>query len=249
MTPYYEQDGITIYHGDCRDVLPLLPLVDLVFTSPPYNKNRRFDGTWQGIVTETCKGSRFRGGYGVHTDDMPMPEYESWQRDTLRALWGVLSDDGAIYYNHKPRIINGELWMPTTLNPGLPLRQIVIWDTGAGINFMPGAYIPAHEWIMLFARPSFRFVERRASALSDVWRFHPASTKDHPAPFPIELAQRAISSTNAAVVLDPFMGSGSTLLAAQREGRCAIGIELDEQHCETAVRRLSQAVMPLEVVA
>jgi len=246
--PYYDDGVVTVYCGDCRDVIPALSpgAVDLVLTSPPYNKNRRFDGNWEGPVTETCKGSRFRGGYGKHTDDLPMPEYEAWQREVLRLCWAAISDDGAIYYNHKPRVINGQLWTPLALNPGIPLRQIIVWDTGAGINFMPGVYIPAHEWLMLFAKPAFRLADRQASAASDVWRIPPANTKDHPAPFPLALATRVIKTSGSARVLDPFAGSGTALVAARNLGRRAIGIELEERHCETIVRRIQQAAMPLE---
>lgn len=248
MKPYYDDGQITIYHGDCLEILPLLDPVDLIITSPPYNKNRRIDGTWEGIVTESCKGSRFRDGYGTHTDDLPWPAYEQWQRETLQACWFSLNVSGAIFYNHKPRIINQELWTPLSLNPGLPLRQIVIWDSGAGINFMPGAYVPAHEWIMIFARPGFHLTSSKSSALSDVWHIPSMSSDDHPAPFPLALPTRIIQSTHAKTVLDPFMGLGTTLRAAKNLGRKAIGIELEERYCDLAVRRLQQSVMQLEVV-
>jgi site-specific DNA-methyltransferase (adenine-specific) len=95
---------------------------------------------------------------------------------------------------------------------------------------------------MLIARPAFRTNTR---SVDDVWRIPFESGSEHPAPFPLKLATRAISSTNAALVLDPFMGSGTTLRAAKDLGRKAIGIELEERYCEIAAKRLGQEVLAL----
>jgi site-specific DNA-methyltransferase (adenine-specific) len=246
MQPYYEHNGISIFLGDCRDVLPTLQeRVDLIFTSPPYNLAIAPDGdggfSKQSIA---AKGRKFRDGYGVHNDAMTPEQYSEWQRSVLTECWRVVDDTGAIFYNHKPRVVSGELWLPLTLNPGLPLRQILIWDRGGGVGLGDGHFCSNHEWIMVLARSGFELRDRTASAIGDVWHIRYETEKlGHPAPFPVELPARAIVATGAQTVLDPFMGSGTTLRAAKNLGRRAIGIEIEERYCEIAARRLSQEVM------
>ena len=237
MTPYYEDDAVTIYHGDCREVLPGLSGVGQVLTSPPYNLNG--DGNKSG-------GTYFANladGYSTHGDDMPHAEYVEWQREVLSLLWATLTDDGAIYYNHKPRVGGDRVRLPLELVPDeMPIRQIIVWDRGSGFNRQFTYYVPTHEWIMLIARPAFRIATR---SVDDVWRIPFETGGEHPAPFPLALASRALASTKATTILDPFMGSGTTLRAAKDLGRKAIGIELDEQYCEIAARRMAQEVLDL----
>lgn len=180
---------------------------------------------------------------------MPPAEYQAWQRSILSALWTQISDTGAIYYNHKPRVQAGETWLPLCLNPGLPLRQIVVWARAGGMNYAPTHYVPTYEWVMIFAKEAFRLRDKSASGLGDVWRITQESQIDHPAPFPYELASRAIATTTAAAVLDPFAGSGTTLRAAKDLGRKAIGIEIEERYCEIAARRCAQETLPLVLPA
>lgn len=260
MQPYYQHAGIVIYHGDCREVLPTLgPDFDLVFTSPPYNLGVTMGGGMPGGHYKADASLAKRGGhgkwsggaladgYGAYNDAMPPAEYEAWQRDTLTACWRLLTDAGAIFYNHKPRVQGGELWTPLSVNPGLPVRQIIVWARAGGINFSPSFYVPTHEWIMVLAKPAFRLRTKGASGVGDVWTVPQESNPDHPAPFPEALPLRALETTNTTNVLDPFSGSGTTLTAAKRLGRRATGIEINERYCEIAARRLGQEVLPLEV--
>lgn len=255
--PYYEDESVTLYHGDCGDVLPTIEAgsVDLVFTSPPYNlgvttgggfplghyaadaplSKRGGHGKWSG--------GALAAGYGAYLDAMPPADYEAWQRSILTECWRTLSDSGAIFYNHKPRVQGGELWTPLSLNPGLPVRQIIVWARAGGVNFSPAFYVPTHEWIVVFAKPAFRLKSKGASGVGDVWSVSQEANPDHPAPFPESLPLRAIETTPSRVVLDPFAGIGTTLTAAKRLGRKAIGIELNEHYCEVAARRLSQGAL------
>lgn len=243
MKPYYQHAGITIYHGDCREILPTLPVFDLVFTSPPYNINncdadlgggRNYRSKWAGkLLTD---------GYAGQSDALPWHEYEELHKAILADLWDGLSERGAIYYQHKPRVRGTELWMPLTLNPGLPIRQIIVWDRGSGMNFSVTHYLPMYEWIIVFAKSQFRLRDQSASGVGDVWTIPPAFGNEHPAPFPLKLPTRAIETTAAHMILDPFAGSGTTLVAAKNLGRKAIGIEIEEKYCEIAAKRLSQEV-------
>ena len=261
--PYYERGGITIYHGDCREVLPFLGPVDLVLTSPPYNKGLAADGRVLGPAARVghyrkdsplnkrgghglWMGNTLSEGYGEFNDALPYADYRAFQHDILLKCWALLSDVGAIYYNHKPRVIDCELWTPLELNPGLPLRQIVIWARGSGFNFSPTYYTPTHEWLLLMAKPGFRL--REGSDRQDVWFIPPELNTPHPAPFPLALARRVVETARVdGTILDPFMGSGTTLRAAKDLGRRAIGIEIEERYCEIAAKRLSQEVLAVDV--
>lgn len=246
---YYQDEFVTLYHGDCLDILPSLSGVDLIVTSPPYNlgsigesyghyKEGQSHGSKDKWKAGHHDGSGI--GYDAHEDAMPAAEYAEWQRDVLAACWDALSDTGAIFYNHKPRPLGPNLWTPLELNPGLPLRQIIIWARAGGMNYSPTYYVPTHEWIMVLAKPEWRLKSTGASGLGDVWRINQQPNSDHPAPFPIGIPARAIETTAPRLVLDPFAGSGTTLRAAADAGVKAIGIEKSERYCELIARRLSQ---------
>src|SRR5690242_7731077 len=104
-TPYYEDTaaGITLYNGDCLDVMRQMDSgsVDLVFTSPPYNLGNS-NGEKVRFSTKWPK-AQLGNGYDVAQDAMPYPEYVAWQKQVLTECWRLLSDTGAIFYNHKPR--------------------------------------------------------------------------------------------------------------------------------------------------
>jgi site-specific DNA-methyltransferase (adenine-specific) len=233
VKPYYQDDHVTLYHGDALEVLPTLPTVDLFFTSPPYNLGDMSGGL-----------ANLSGGYRSHADQMADADYVAWQHALLTACWDRLADDGAIFYNHKPIIRDGIATLPTRLNPSLPLRQIVIWYRQMGVNWAPSHFLPVHEWVLILAKPAWKLRDKSASHASDVWAIRPdMGTNEHPAPFPLSLPSRAIAATAADVILDPFAGSGTTLRAAKDLGRKAIGVELDERYCEIAAKRCAQEVL------
>lgn len=104
--------------------------------------------------------------------------------------------------------------------------------------------MPTHEWIVIFAKPDFRLKSKSVSSVGDVWYVPQEANPSHPAPFPLAIASRAIETTAGGLVVDPFMGSGTTLKAAKNAGREAIGIEINEAYCENAATWLSQSVLP-----
>jgi hypothetical protein len=108
------------------------------------------------------------------------------------------------------------------------------------MNFNPTAFVPTHEWVMLLAHPDFRLRSRGVSGLGDVWRATPEAN-EHPAPFPISLPLNAMDAVDGEAWLDPFMGSGTTGVAAMQMGRSFIGIELDPRYFDMACRRIEQA--------
>lgn len=246
MKPYYDDGQSVIYHGKCEEIMPGLEQVDMVFISPPYNLSNTPGGGFNTRPKGKWRKAAIQRGYDGQADAMPQEEYEEWQRACLRLCWAQLSDHGAIYYNHKPRGKNGECWLPLTLNPGLPLRQVVIWARAGGMNYTPTHYVSTCEWILVLAKPAFRLKNQAASGVGDVWYVPQQLRKDHPAPFPVGLPARAIESVHPSSVLDPFAGSGTTLVAAKAAGVHCVGIEQSEQYCENAAYRLQQGVLLLE---
>jgi site-specific DNA-methyltransferase (adenine-specific) len=253
--PYYSDDSVTLYHGDCLDVMRTMPdaTFDLVFTSPPYNlgvsSGGGFAAPGSGAKTGLWSGGALADGYAEHDDALPFEQYVEWQHEVLRECWRLIKPTGAIYYQHKPRVQNGILQTPLALIPGLPVRQIVIWDRGSGFNFAPTHYVPTHEWVVVVAGPEFRLKSKGASGLGDVWRATPVVGSKHPAPFPTSLPARAIESTGAQTVLDPFAGSGTTLRAAADAGISGVGIELSATYCDMAIERMGQTVLDFGVTA
>ena len=228
-----------IHLGDCLDVMASLPSgsVRVVVTSPPYNiKNSSGNGLKNGNGGKWPRAA-LQSGYAEHNDCMLHGEYVAWQRRCLEEMMRLLQPDGAIFYNHKWRVQNGLLQDRTDIVEGFPVRQILIWQRAGGINFNPGYFLPNYEVIYLIAKPKFRLAPK-ANAIGCVWRINQENDNAHPAPFPLELAQRCIESVGAGPVLDPFLGSGTTALAAENCGLDWIGIEKSSHYVNMARERL-----------
>ena len=231
-----------VHEGDCIELMDRMTAesVDLIVTSPPYNiKNSTGNGLRNGSGGKWPQAELIKG-YASHDDAMPHDVYVAWQRDCLRAMMRVIREDGAISYNHKWRVQGGLLQDRADIVDGFPVRQVIIWQRSGGINFNPGYFLPTYEVIYLIAKPKFRLAAK-ANAQGDVWRIPQESKNPHPAPFPLALARRCIDSTTAEKILDPFLGSGTTAIAATRSNRQWFGIELSSEYCELARERIKAA--------
>jgi site-specific DNA-methyltransferase (adenine-specific) len=240
--PYFSDGQVSLHFGDCLAVMASLPdeSVDITVTSPPYNMGLQPGGNGRGMYRPGAgannKGGRFAGGYGSHGDAMPYDDYCAWQRDVLAECWRV--SRLGIFYNHRPRVEHGNLRMPLDFDFGLPVRQVIIWDRGTGIDVNLRNFCTRQEWIILLAKPAFQLASHSASGMGDVWRLGMEThVPGHPAPFPVSLPARCIEATGAQSVLDPFAGSGSTLIAARNAGIRGTGIENWGPYCELAVQR------------
>ncbi len=225
--------------GNAVDIMKLIPdgAVDLVVTSPPYNlKNSTGNGMKDGRGGKWSSAALING-YSHYDDNMPHEKYVEWQRECLSEMLRIISNEGAIFYNHKWRVQAGLLQDRHDIVSGFPVRQIIIWKRKGGINFNPGYFLPTYEVIYLIAKPKFKLA-KKANAYGDVWEFGQESKNKHPAPFPEELIERIISSTNAKIILDPFMGSGTTAVVSKNLGRKFIGIDISPEYCHMGQERL-----------
>lgn len=230
--------------GDALKFLKSLPdqCVPMFLFSPPYNLKT---GEHGGIKrnnhpTTKWKNPALADGYADHDDAMEPKEYIAWQKQILSECWRCLTGEGAIFYNHKPTIRDGEYHTPLDYNPDLPVHQIIIWSRNGGFNYMLSRYMPMHEWIVVYAKSDFKLKSKGASGVGDVWNITPEINTWHPAPFPLALAERAIETVMPDLVVDPFAGSGTVATAAKRLGVNYLCNELTAAYVEKAKKRVDR---------
>lgn len=240
--PFYEKDGITIYHGDALEIVPELSGVNCVVTSPPYNQ--KIDGFKpSGMHKETNWISRIRTSY---SDNLPEHVYQSQQSLLLAYLYEATTKDASVFYNHKIRWRNGEYispldWMRLC---AWKIRQEIIWCRDGSVTMNAKMFPPSEERIVWLDKGKHKWNQECAKFLS-TWKIKSEANSPHPVAYPLAIPMRCISATTdeGDLVLDPYMGSGTTLRAAKDCGRRAIGIEREERYCEIAANRLAQSVM------
>lgn len=227
--------------GDSLSVMMDMPSnsVDLIITSPPYNlKNSTGNGMSVNTKSGKWAGAALQNGYHNYDDCMPYDKYVKWQKSCLTEMFRLINDSGAIFYNHKWRVQAGLLQDRHEIVSGFPVRQIIIWRRKGGINFNPGYFLPTYEVIYLIAKKDFK-LRTKANAVGDVWEFTQEMKNEHPAPFPIALIDRIVSSTHAKIILDPFMGSGTTAISSIKHNRNYIGIDISGDYCKMAKERIA----------
>lgn len=227
MKPYYDHGGITIYHGDCRDVLPAIrdESVDLAVTDPPYQLTLASSGTKEkvGQWGDIMNGAVF---------------YAEILRELKRL---TVNPQGAAW------VFNSWRSMPVLARASYeacwPIESMLVWDKDWIGPGGPRGLRPAYELVALYVHPKFQIPDR---GTRDIWTVPWSSAKPngHPAEKPVALMQKLIRVTPARSVIDPFLGSGTTLAAAKALGVRGIGIEIEEKWCEAAAVRLQQEVLP-----
>ena len=227
IKPYYEEDGITIYHGDCREILPHLPKVDLVLTDPPYNVGYHYESYSDRLSNEEY-ASRLKfaicpPAVVIHyPEDMFFVALSIGQSPLKCVSW--------VYNAHTPRKWRTIAWFG--ISPDLSKVRQPYKNEGD-------------------KRIQNRIKEgKEGASLYDWWHIEQVKNvchekTEHPCQIPVEIMNRIITTTMADTILDPFMGSGTTLVAAKQLHRKAIGIEIEEKYCEIAVKRLGQGVLPI----
>ncbi|GAC1646386.1 MAG: site-specific DNA-methyltransferase [Candidatus Dormibacteraceae bacterium] len=218
MKPYYDEGGITIYHGDCREILTgvITAEVDLVLTDPPYGVSERTDrkAKGRGKLAE-CKD--FPPVYG---DDEP---FDPTHLLTFKRV--VMF--GANHYSS--RLPVSPSWFVWDKREGIPSNDNADCEL-AWSNLGGPARLYHHRWNGMI----------KATEGGD--------QRIHPTQKPISLMSWLIDRNTKPgdLVLDPYLGGGSTLIAAKRCGRKAIGIEIEERYCEIAAKRLAQGALDFD---
>jgi DNA modification methylase len=233
VTPYYEDGACTIYHGDCREVLPSIESCDILLTDPPYSSG----GFQESGKSGGSIGTRDKAT--IQYDNLSTRGYRNLMREVLRL---ATSCDELMLFT------DWRMWIESfdaTEDAGYRVRNMIVWDKlqmGMGMPFRN-----QHELIVYGKKSPAKIVE---GATGNVLGVRRSGNEHHPTEKPVDLMTRLVAGcVNTGTVLDPFMGSGTTLRAAKDLGRKAIGIELEERYCEIAARRLGQEVLDLGGVA
>lgn len=216
--PYYEQDGIVIFNADCREILPHLPKVDLVLTDPPY-------------------GIGFNYGKDRYIDDPKA--YGEFIKSVIELTSNLA--DGYMFWQ---AMKNCHLW-----HDWFPNGWRILAACKGMVQFRPTpiqySWDPIIVWGEFHNTPSVYskdyHIQYKAPFGKDREKIN------HPCPRPLEQVNYFMTIAGGNSLIDPFMGSGTTLVAAKQLGRKAIGIEIEQRYCDIAIKRLSQGVLDLSI--
>ncbi len=211
--PYYDHNNITIYHGDCMEIMPILEKVDLILTDPPY-------------------GISYRSNHYIYGNPHGEIKNDNNLFCPLDDMWNLLNETGSLFtfYSHKKPIIdsrkkNDIIWVKNN------------WSAGD----LTGDFGNQYEVIAFMPKPKFKIKGYRYSNVWHFNRIKPVlHPTEKPEELLKRIIK--CSSNKEDIVLDIFSGVGSTLIAAKLLNRKAIGIEINEKYCEIAANRLNQEV-------
>lgn len=241
----FDDYGISIYN-DRIETFTDIPdnSIDLTVTSPPYNVNMP---------------------YATYQDKLPYDQYLHWCSQWLSRIYDLTKSDGRLCINIPVDIGDGSKGMHCICNDyitiarkiGWQYHRIIVWDKGVSNKTSRGVFMSAaaprrtfcFEVVLVFFKDQWEKFERRESDMSrgefldytdGIWKFNGESNPRHPAVFPLEMPRRCIKlfSFIGDTVLEPFCGTGTTLVAAAHLNRKAIGIDIDSKYCAIAKRRL-----------
>jgi modification methylase len=216
----------TLYLGNCKEILPTLPMVNACITSPPYNLG--------GFHQETKKWS-----YDSIDDSMNEMDYQNSQIDLLNNI-----NSEWVFYNHKERIVKGRAINPLEwiLKSKWILQQTIVVDGKSTANVDKRRFFPVHEYIYVLSNFEGKKLNN-INCLTSVWSLPKIkrTEKQHPAAFHEFLPNNCIVASNPDLVLDPYMGSGTTGVVALQNNKKFIGIELSENYFEIACKNIENA--------
>lgn len=248
--PKIEQisEGVTLHLGDCRDV-DLPAGIECIVTSPPYNQmediaKRKPGGLW----AEKNGGLGFVENWknGAYPDAVDEPEYQNQQNMLFAGLAGRCTPTASLFYNHQLRWRNGTCLHPIDwFKPATwKLRSEIIWDRGGGMMFNARMFCRFDERILWFVQSDKWKWNQASVGLGTVWRIAREQNKEHPVAFPEEIPHRCIAATTHVgdLVLDPYMGSGTSGAAAAKLRRRFVGCEREQKWFDIACKRISEAL-------
>ena len=226
MSIYYQDDYVTIHHGDALELFGDIPdgTVDHVVTDPPY-------------ILQAGSSNTVGSKTGGWADMMNASHwFAAWYREASRTI----RHDGSLWTFGNWRTL--PVMQRAAIDAQLPATSLLIWDKMWIGPAGPQALRSQHELCMLMSKPGFKVKDRGQGAVLSIQASSSKPT-GHPAEKPLALLRKIVELTSAlpgATILDPFMGSGTTLLAAKEMGIKSIGFEAEERWCEVAAKRLSQ---------
>jgi len=229
---YYKDDWCVIYLGDCQKLLPSLPKVDLILTDPPYGIN---------FVPQREFSKQKFGDIPIANDELQGDKWLEWFHPINELMFDRLKDDSVAYYysGFNPYYY---YYYYSMLKVGFTIKANLIWikeNFGMGYHFRR-----QYEQILVGFKGEPPTPEK---PISDVIFCNkvPSKTIVHSCQKPEDLNRRLILqyTKQGDLILDPFMGSGTTLVASKNLGRKTIGIEISKEYCDIAIKRLAQSVM------
>lgn len=264
MKPYYEDADVAIYHADARTEWPVpAGSTSCVVTSPPYNVGLEYDEHHDVMAWDGPRGYRTLAGsvcFEIHR--ALLDGGRAWLNVTPVVPTSPIPAGDHAGRGTNPRVSLLGIWTHALEAKGLGIWDYIAWPTPRGPGCAWGSWESPSgpnlrgEWETIIAAHKGPWAREQPAEhkgwkdkvggwielTTNVWKMQPAPREGHPAPFPFDLPFRCIrlSSFPGELVVDPFMGSGTTLLAARALGRKAVGIELSERYCEIAANRLAQ---------
>ena len=236
MTPYYTEPGITIYHGDCREILPTLGKVDLVLTDPPYNLGHKYAST---VYDGGERRMEFDFDKLLESEEIVSIIDTCLQLATQAHIFCSFEQFGDFTCVAQKHGFTTKPFIAIKKNPPPPMRGNR-WPSSVECS------ISCYKDKSVFNDTSMK---RKNSIFIDAYRhgIRAHEKTEHPTQKWLPMIQYLVDtlSREGETILDPFMGSGTTLRAAKDLGREAIGIEIEERYCEIAVKRLRQEVLAL----
>lgn len=244
MKPYYADESVTLYHGDCLKVLSEVDDLNLaaVVTDPPYASGARTE------AAKSSSGAMVRGqrwaAKPIENDQMTSTGFIWMIREVCYAVRPMLVDGGSLLafidWRQWPNLVGA---IETT---NLRVNGMVVWDKqsyGLGNGFRS-----QHELVCHASKGTPRIANRSTGNVLSAKR---VANDDHPSPKPVSLMERLVDvvSEPGELILDPFAGGGATLLAARNRGRRSVGIEYEERYCEVIAKRLSAGILDFEAAS
>jgi len=237
---------IKLINDDCLNALDKIPnnSIDVIITSPPYNK-----AGYEGFVRKSHNKDSWKRRNidyqdNPYSDFMEDSKYQDWQIKILDKCYDLVKEDGSIFYNHKIRVAKHKASHPIEwlLKTKFIFRQQIVWNRKASPTVAPIRYIPNTELIFWLTKnqkqPNF-LRNKNLKHKGEVWEISASKNEPHPASFPIELIDNILLNIpKNSLILDPFMGIGTTGLSCKKNNMNFIGIEIDKKYFNIAKTKI-----------
>jgi site-specific DNA-methyltransferase (adenine-specific) len=232
-----------LHQMDCLEYMHSQPnnCIDTIIFSPPYNK-KGFRG---GQRTSTKLWDKANIDYATYDDNLPELEYQNWQIEIMNECYRIIKPTGSIFYQHKIRnwARKGSHPMEWLCKVDAQFYQEIVWHRKSTMAMDERYLFNTTERIYWFCKDKPNVYKHQVddNYRSDVWAITPEKQQGHPAPFPEQLVENCLLLTTQKgdIVYDPFAGSGTTLVVADKHNRNSIGTEIDPTYINIANKRLA----------